>query len=146
MGQNKEIIIEIEYNLNLKCENNKVYNLSEIDPILGSKITQYIPENYSNFALLAKTDSVGLYEIGCVNRSGFRSCTHSGETFLFFVRNSTVFLYPDNLDQNTPTLFLNQLQAQGVIDEIEKNIFFKEIDEVIRINKNREKNKPQAKW
>jgi hypothetical protein len=146
MAQNKEILIAMDYDLNLKCENNKVYNLSEMDSMLRAEMIKHIPEQYSNFALVKKTDNVGLYEIGCVNRSGFRSCTHSNETFLFFVHNEKVILYPDNLDQNAPTSFLNKLQEQGIINEIEKEMFLKKIDAIILININREKNKPKERW
>ncbi len=146
MGQNKEIIIALNYDLNLKCEENKVYNLNEIDSVLRAEMIKYIPDQYTNFALVTKTNEIGLYQIGCVNRSGFRSCTHSDETFLFFVHNGKVILYQNNLDQSKPIEYLKKLQEQGVISENDKEIFSKKIESIILINKNRQKNKPKERW
>lgn len=146
MGQNKEIIIALNYDLNLKCEENKVYNLNEMDSVLRAEIIKHIPEQYTNFALVTKTNEIGLYQIGCVNRSGFRCCTHSDETFLFFVHNGKVILYQNNLDQSTPIEYLKKLQEQGVISENDKEIFSKKIESIILINTNRQKNKPKERW
>lgn len=146
MGQNKEIIITLNYDLNLKCGENKVYNLNEMDSVLRTEMIKHIPEQYTNFVLVSKTNEIGLYQIGCVNRSGFRSCTHSDETFLFFVHNGKVILYQNNLDQSAPNEYLKRLQEQGVISENDKQIFSKKIESIIIINTNRQKNKTKERW
>lgn len=146
MGQNKEIIITLNYDLNLKCGENKVYNLNEMDSVLRTEMIKHIPEQYTNFVLVSKTNEIGLYQIGCVNHSGFRSCTHSDETFLFFVHNGKVILYQNNLDQSAPNEYLKRLQEQGVISENDKQIFSKKIESIIIINTNRQKNKTKERW
>jgi hypothetical protein len=145
-AQNTEIIIPLNYDLNLKCKENKVYNLNEMDSILRKEMIKQIPEQYTNFALVKKTKEVGLYQIGCVNRSGFRSCTHSDETFLFFVHNGKVILYPNNLDQSEPIAYLKTMQEEEAISENDKEMFSKKIESITLLNTNQQKNKPKERW
>lgn len=123
-------------NENAENDPNSEYNKSGQDPAF----------QYTNFALVKKTKEVGLYQIGCVNRSGFRSCTHSDETFLFFVHNGKVILYPNNLDQSEPIAYLKTMQEEEAISENDKEMFSKKIESITLLNTNQQKNKPKERW
>ncbi len=146
MKDNNSVTIGLEYNLNKLCVPDSLYNLSVIDSTLWSKFIQHTQEEYTNFAVVFKGNDITLYQFGCVNRSGFISCTHNNESYLFISYEKKVILFTNKIDMKTPLSYLDELQNQGKVSKNEYDLIQDQIKRVITINQNAEKNKLEKRW
>jgi|GEM_PF-3283577 len=143
---NNSVTIDLEYSLNKLCVADSLYNLSVVDSSLWSKFLGHTQEGYTNFAIAFKGSDVVLYQFGCVNRSGFISCTHNNESYLFISHDKKITLFTDKTDMKTPLSYLDKLQNQGNVSKNEYKLLQNQIQRIIVVNQNAKKNKSEKRW
>lgn len=128
-------------NLNAICVKDKVYNLNIVDSGLRNNFKKIIPEQYTNnFAVVEKSSQIVLYQIGCVKRSGFMSCTHNSKSYLFFANKDSVYLINDLFDKETPISIVEELTLKKLIKKREKKKFIEKINLIINFNSMKNEN------
>lgn len=146
MKDNNSVTIKLEYNLNKLCVPDSLYNLTVIDSSLWNKFNEHTQEEYTNFAVVFKGNDVTLYQFGCVNRSNLISCTHNNQSYIFISYEKKVILFTDKTDMKTPLSYLDELQNKAIVSKNEYKSFQSQIQRIITINQNAEKNKSEKRW
>lgn len=126
-------------------EDDSVHFLSDIDSALEKEVKKSIKVP-TNILTVFKSESVSVYQIGCVNSANFISCNHKSGSYIFFIKEGKMHLIGNNTDLNLNVneitlLFDNDLKTP----KEKKEIIIEQVKQIVNdniLNKKNKKEKP----